>query len=230
MPWTFYTATGVAKTGEYLGSEFPVGTIVQTAASSAGTGWLMCDGSSLVRATYPELFSAIGTTYGSASGTTFNLPDMRGRVPLAAGTGTGLTARTLAATGGAESVTLAATQIPGHTHSGTTGNDSPDHSHSGTTGYMNQNWNHSHSLPNVVAAGGGGSNFTSGPNWTLVTGTGGTDTNHTHNFGTGGASARHQHSFTTDNGTGGGLSHENMSPFIVVNFMIYAVTYARRAA
>ena len=67
MPWTFYTSAGVAKTGEYLGSEFPIGTITQTAATAAGTGWLFCDGSSLVRATYPELFTAIGVTYGSAS-------------------------------------------------------------------------------------------------------------------------------------------------------------------
>jgi microcystin-dependent protein len=44
-------------------------------------GWLSCNGASLLRASYADLFAAIGTTYGTADGTHFNVPDMRGAVP-----------------------------------------------------------------------------------------------------------------------------------------------------
>jgi microcystin-dependent protein len=63
----------------------------------AGTpaGWLACDGSAVSRTTFAALFAAIGTTHGAGNGsTTFNVPDLRGRAPIGAGTGPGLTART----------------------------------------------------------------------------------------------------------------------------------------
>ena len=50
------------------------------AGATAPAGWLLCFGQSISRTTYATLFTAIGTTYGSVSGTTFNLPDMRGQV------------------------------------------------------------------------------------------------------------------------------------------------------
>jgi microcystin-dependent protein len=64
----------------------------------APSGYLICDGSSVLRATYAALFAVIGTTYGSADGTHFNLPDLRQRFPL--GKAAGGTGNTLAATGG----------------------------------------------------------------------------------------------------------------------------------
>lgn len=69
----------------------PVGAVIFFAGSSAPNGYLICDGSEVSRSTYPDLFTAIGTTYGSGNGTnTFNLPDMRQRFPLGkAGSGTG---------------------------------------------------------------------------------------------------------------------------------------------
>lgn len=77
------TAAADAATKAYVdtaagSSGLPAGTVLYTAASSTPTGFLIADGGSLVRADYPALFAAIGTTYGSASGTTFNLPDLRG--------------------------------------------------------------------------------------------------------------------------------------------------------
>lgn len=58
------------------------GTITSFAGSDAPTGWLLCYGQAVSRATYAALFTAIGTTYGAGDGsTTFVLPDMRGRVP-----------------------------------------------------------------------------------------------------------------------------------------------------
>jgi microcystin-dependent protein len=69
----------------------PTGGIVLYGASSAPTGFLLCDGSIVARATYADLFSIIGTTYGAGNGsTTFGLPDLRGRFPLGlAASGTG---------------------------------------------------------------------------------------------------------------------------------------------
>ena len=90
-------------------------------------GWLVCDGSAVSRSTYPQLFAAIGTNWGVGDGsTTFNLPDLRGRTPIGAGTGvandgtTALTARVLGTKNiGVESVTLTASQsgVPAHAHS-----------------------------------------------------------------------------------------------------------------
>lgn len=47
--------------------------------ASVPAGWLLCDGASYLRSDYPDLFAAIGTTYGAADGTHFNVPDLRGR-------------------------------------------------------------------------------------------------------------------------------------------------------
>jgi microcystin-dependent protein len=59
----------------------PSGLVQQTASSSAPSGWLLCDGSAISRTTYSSLYTAIGTTYGTGDGTTtFNIPDLRGRV------------------------------------------------------------------------------------------------------------------------------------------------------
>ena len=70
------------------GSPIP-GTIQMYAGSIAPEGFLICDGSAINRIDYSVLFSIIGQTYGAGDGvTTFNIPDLRGRVPLGAGTGT----------------------------------------------------------------------------------------------------------------------------------------------
>jgi microcystin-dependent protein len=59
----------------------PTGSITSYAGSTAPTGWLLCAGQAVSRSTYSSLFSVLSTTYGSGDGsTTFNLPDLRGRV------------------------------------------------------------------------------------------------------------------------------------------------------
>lgn len=60
----------------------PTATVMPFAGAAAPTGYLFCDGSSLLRASYPSLFAAISTNYGSVDGTHFNLPDLRGRVTV----------------------------------------------------------------------------------------------------------------------------------------------------
>ena len=68
----------------------PVGGLMMYAGASAPAGWLFCDGSAVARTgTYANLFAALSTTYGAGDGsTTFNLPDMRSRLPVGVGTGT----------------------------------------------------------------------------------------------------------------------------------------------
>lgn len=96
----------------------PVGTIHAFAGATAPAGYLLCDGSAISRTTYASLFSVLSTTYGAGNGsTTFNVPDFRGRVPMGAGTGTGLTARSRGETPGAETHTLTEAQMPSHGHS-----------------------------------------------------------------------------------------------------------------
>lgn len=65
----------------------PSGTIQMWGGTSAPGGYLLCDGSAVSRSTYADLFAAISTGYGTGDGsTTFNVPDLQGRVPVGKGT------------------------------------------------------------------------------------------------------------------------------------------------
>lgn len=98
-------------------SSLPSGTVTSFAGNNAPKGWLLCNGETVSRETYKTLFEIIGTTYGNGdSTTTFTLPDMRGRISVAAGTGAGLTNRVLGAVGGEENHLLTINEIPSHTH------------------------------------------------------------------------------------------------------------------
>ncbi len=97
-------------------SEPFVGEIRMFAGSFAPRGWAFCDGQLLAVMQNDALFSLLGTIYGGDGRTTFGLPDMRGRIPVHAGSGPGLSTRKLGAKGGAEQVTLATTNLPAHSH------------------------------------------------------------------------------------------------------------------
>jgi len=92
-----------------------VGEIRMFAGNFAPAGWMFCEGQLLPISEYETLFNLIGTTYGGDGQSTFALPDLRGRVPIHAGSGAGSTA-TLAQNGGTETVTLTVNQIPSHGH------------------------------------------------------------------------------------------------------------------
>lgn len=95
----------------------PVGSIIAYAGAVAPTGYLLCDGSAVSRTTYADLFAVLSTTYGAGDGlNTFNLPDFRGRTPIGAGTGSGLAARSLGQTVGAETHALTISEMPAHDH------------------------------------------------------------------------------------------------------------------
>jgi microcystin-dependent protein len=100
------------------------------AGNFAPRGWAFCDGQLLAVSSNDALFSLLGTTYGGDGRTTFGLPDMRGRIPIHAGTGPGLSARALGSKGGAETETLTANELPAHSHawrgySGAAGGQTP---------------------------------------------------------------------------------------------------------
>jgi len=95
----------------------PPGTILAFAGVGAPAGYLLCDGTAVSRSTYAALYAAIGTTWGVGDGaTTVNTPDLRGRSPLGAGSGPGLSARAVADTGGTETHQLVTAELPSHTH------------------------------------------------------------------------------------------------------------------
>ena len=86
------------------------------AGNFAPRGWAFCNGQLLPISQNTALFSLVGTTYGGDGRTTFGLPNLQGRVPMHPGNGPGLTARQLGESGGVETVTLAESQMPTHTH------------------------------------------------------------------------------------------------------------------
>ena len=92
-----------------------IGEIRIFAGNFAPAGWAFCDGSPQPIAENDALFTLIGTTYGGDGESTFNLPDLQGRVPLHNGILSGNTFQ-IGEKSGVESVTLTAPQMPTHTH------------------------------------------------------------------------------------------------------------------
>lgn len=195
-----------------MGGNPPTGAVQMYLGTTAPTGYLMLDGSAVSRSTYSRLFALCGTTFGAGDGsTTFNLPDCRGRAIIGVGTGSGLTARALAATGGEETHVLATTEIPSHSHGGTTGSTT-------ATGITN---NATPSLPIAGTAGTAnnpGSGGFTGAQYTNTVTAGATAYN--------GTATLHGHVLQIDPHThtipaeGSGLGHNNMQPFLALNFIV----------
>ena len=208
----------------------PVGGIIQWGTSNAPSGWLICNGASVATNDYSALHTVIGYQYGG-SAANFNIPDLRNRVPVGLGAGS---FASLSSTGGVETVTLSSNQIPSHLHNvnpplTASGEPSRSHTHSGTTG--SQKTSHTHTGNTEFYR------FTSsdGTHARPAAGTlakqdfpaiGNQSASHQHDITTGNESQSHTHSI--DIGAfnsvvaGGGQSHANMSPYIVVNYIIYA--------
>jgi microcystin-dependent protein len=96
----------------------PTGMIAYSLTLNMGPAWLLADGSEVSRTTYATLFAAIGTRYGVGDGSsTFALPDLRGRSPLGAGQGTGLSNRDINTVSvGEENHTQTETELATHRH------------------------------------------------------------------------------------------------------------------
>jgi len=97
-------------------SEPFVGEIRMFAGNFAPRGWAFCDGQLLAVSQNDALFSLLGTIYGGDGRTTFGLPELRGRIPIHAGSGPGLTPRALGSKSGGESETVTANQLSTHNH------------------------------------------------------------------------------------------------------------------
>lgn len=105
-----------ADTSSVNGGNPFVGEIMKFGGTFAPRGWALCAGQLMAVSQNDALFSLLGTIYGGDGRTTFGLPDLRGRVPVHPGTGPGLPPIRLGEKGGATDVTLAANEIPSHSH------------------------------------------------------------------------------------------------------------------
>lgn len=104
----------------------PTGGIMEFAGSSAPSGWLICDGSAVSRTTYADLYAVIGTTYGNGNGsTTFNLPNLTGRIPIGKKS-SDTDFDTLGETGGSKTHTQTRDEVANHTHQLWVTNDGGD--------------------------------------------------------------------------------------------------------
>lgn len=123
-----FNSINSALVTEYIGpveDDVLPGTVVAFAGPTIPTGYLLCDGSVVSQTTYPDLFTAIGTTWGPATGGNFTLPDFRGRTLIGTGTGGGLSPRVLGGQTGEETHQLVTSELSGHTH----GVTDPGHLH-----------------------------------------------------------------------------------------------------
>jgi microcystin-dependent protein len=234
------------------GDAIPAGHIMAFGGVSPATGWLMCDGSAVLRSAYPALFAAISTRFGAGDGsTTFNLPNLQDRVPVGA-SGT----KAVGSTGGESAHTTTITELPLHSHNGvtaggttgggTSGNTDVDHYHAGTTNAADRSLAHDHTLGNnawatlfdrVVGSGNyaqlqtvsGGAAWWSGANWTNGQSI---SIDHLHSFTTNWQSQQyatnnHSHSIPGLSvpglgiaAQGGGAAHNNMQPYVAMNYVI----------
>ena len=93
-----------------------IGQLLLVGFNFAPAGWATCNGAIISIAENSTLFALIGTTYGGNGQTTYNLPDLRGRIPIHQGSN-GVSTYVIGQTGGVENVTITVNQYPSHTHS-----------------------------------------------------------------------------------------------------------------
>lgn len=198
----------------------PAGIIMPFAGTVAPENYLFCDGSAVSRTTYATLYAVIGDTFGAGDGsTTFNLPDLSGRVPLGVSM-----SHALGTTGGSETVTLTESELPAHVHV------VPQHGHADTIGATTPAFSHSitqpafkYAKPNInIVSLSAGYGFTAVIGSSSVEATRSTNvavTEHAAADCTMSGSVENKEAFNS-NASGGNLSHSNMQPYTVFNYII----------
>ena len=198
----------------------PAGIIMPFAGTVAPENYLFCDGSAVSRTTYATLYAVIGDTFGAGDGsTTFNLPDLSGRVPLGVSM-----SHALGTTGGSETVTLTESELPAHVHV------VPQHGHADTIVATTPAFSHSitqpafkYAKPNInIVSLSAGYGFTAVIGSSSVEATRSTNvavTEHAAADCTMSGSVENKEAFNS-NASGGNLSHSNMQPYTVFNYII----------
>lgn len=185
----------------------PIGALQMWPTVTPPAKWLLCNGQSLLRSAYPDLFAIIGTTYGAVDSTHFTVPDLRDRSPM--GVGASLVTAP-GQTNGVASVALTLAQLPSHDHDFA----QVAHNHGVTdTGHThNQRIGNAAAFQGGAAGGNLGYASASTNNATRVP----TDSNTT------GISVQNASAGITFHAQGSNGSHNNLHPVLGVNFIIYA--------
>lgn len=195
----------------------PAGIIMPFAGSTAPQGYLLCDGSAVDRTTYATLFGVIGTTYGAGDGsTTFNVPDLSGRVVIGVSG-----SHALGTTGGSETVTLSANELPAHSH------EVPQHGHGDTIAAKTPVLSHSittqpsftYNKPNTSNMSSGSGVYSSTNNQSATRTTNVAIADHSASSCVVEGSVDDCAAFNTQV-SGGGAAHNNMQPFVSISYII----------
>lgn len=177
----------------------PCGAVIPWASATIPAGWLLCNGAAVSRSTYSSLYAALGgasSPWGQGNGSsTFNVPDLRGRIPVGKN-GDGQTFEGLGWTGGVESVALTEAQMPSHTH-------------------IQNAHNHVHRQWIFNGAGSSGAHYGFGYSY---------NTGAANDQGAASGSGEVQYgnfpTTATNQNTGGGQAHTNLQPYAVLNYII----------
>lgn len=206
----------------YVDAITPSGSIIMFGGSAAPSGWLLCQGQAVSRATYATLFGVLGTSFGVGDGsTTFNLPNFQGRIPVGLNAGDA-DFNVLGKTGGQKTVAAHLHTMGNHVHSisGHTHGMTHNHTISGTShpysqyDFVMQNTNNP---GGSVATAAGPYTALNIPSTTIA---GALNIGPSSVSDTGGPSTPNTGAPSSNNTDSAGAGANNMNPFQVVNFII----------